>query len=138
MSISFAQQTNETINIGGINREYIQYLPVGFDATTESLPVVFVLHGLGDINSAMEKSGFNNESKQGLIKLVTKDLERNLHNIKLKYEAKSQMVYANQDEKAKALKKLTDEIDSIEQKIDNIKNRLFETELCSICYEVVL
>lgn len=89
----------------------------------------------GDINSAMEKSGFNNESKQGLIKLVTKDLERNLHNIKLKYEAKSQMVYANQDEKVKALKKLTDEIDSIEKKIDNIKNRLFETELCSICYD---
>ena len=40
----------------------------------------------GDINSAMEKSGLNNESKDSLIKLVTKDLERNLHNIKLKYE----------------------------------------------------
>ena len=89
----------------------------------------------GDINSAMEKSGFNNESKDGLIKLVTKDLERNLHNIKLKYEAKSQMVYTNQNEKQKILKKLTDEIESIETKIDNIKKRLFETELCSICYD---
>ena len=29
----------------------------------------------GDINSAMEKSGLNNESKDSLIKLVTKDLK---------------------------------------------------------------
>ncbi|MEJ6777077.1 MAG: T9SS type A sorting domain-containing protein [Crocinitomicaceae bacterium] len=54
----FAQQTNETINIGGFEREYIQYLPVGFNLATESLPVVFVLHGLGGSNSQMEPIGF--------------------------------------------------------------------------------
>lgn len=89
----------------------------------------------GDINAAMEKSGFNNQSEEGLIKLVTRDLEKNLHNAKLKYEAKSQMLYSNEEEKDKALKKLQEEIDKIENKIENIKNRLFETELCSICYD---
>ena len=54
----FAQQTNETVNIGGVEREYIQYLPVGFNIVTESLPVVFVLHGLGGNNTDMEPIGF--------------------------------------------------------------------------------
>lgn len=54
----FAQQTNETVNIEGVQREYIQYLPVSFNIATESLPVVFVLHGLGGNNSDMESIGF--------------------------------------------------------------------------------
>jgi len=57
-SISFSQQTNETVDIGGVTREYIQYLPTGFDVSTESLPVVFVLHGLGGQNSDMVNAGF--------------------------------------------------------------------------------
>ncbi|MGB0915165.1 MAG: T9SS type A sorting domain-containing protein [Crocinitomicaceae bacterium] len=57
-SFSFAQQTSHTMDIGGVTRDYIQYLPVGFDSNTESLPVVFVLHGLGDVNSNMTNAGF--------------------------------------------------------------------------------
>ena len=57
-SIIFTQETNETTEINGVTREYIQYLPVGFNPTTESLPVVFVLHGLGGNNSDMESIGF--------------------------------------------------------------------------------
>ncbi len=57
-SFSFSQQTSHTMDIGGVTRDYIQYLPVGFDANTESLPVVFVLHGLGDVNSNMTNAGF--------------------------------------------------------------------------------
>lgn len=55
----FAQQTNETISIGPENRTYVRYLPVGFDIS-ESLPVVFVLHGLGDIATNMAGVGTNN------------------------------------------------------------------------------
>lgn len=57
---SFAQQTNETIMIGAENRSYIQYLPTGFDVSTESLPVVFILHGLGDNAANMSGVGTNN------------------------------------------------------------------------------
>lgn len=55
-----AQQTNETITIGAENRTYIKYLPTGFDQNTESLPVVFILHGLGDVASNMAGVGTNN------------------------------------------------------------------------------
>lgn len=54
-----AQQTNETITIGGVTRTYIQKLPTGFDANSESLPVVFCLHGLGGNAQQMTNIGFN-------------------------------------------------------------------------------
>ena len=59
-SAIFAQQTNETIPIGAENRTYVQYLPTGFDVNTESLPVVFILHGLGDNATNMAGVGTNN------------------------------------------------------------------------------
>lgn len=58
-TISWSQQTNETIDIGGVTRDYIQYLPVGFDPVAESLPVVFCLHGVGDNAQNMSNIGFN-------------------------------------------------------------------------------
>lgn len=57
--LSFGQQTNETVDIDGTTRNYVQYLPVGFDSNTESLPVVFCLHGLGDNATNMSGIGFN-------------------------------------------------------------------------------
>ena len=56
----FAQQTNETITIGQETRSYVRYLPTGFDVGSESLPVVFILHGLGDVATNMAGVGTNN------------------------------------------------------------------------------
>lgn len=53
-----AQQSSHSITIGGITRNYIQYLPTGFQMS-ENLPVVFVLHGIGGTNSSMVGAGFN-------------------------------------------------------------------------------
>ncbi len=53
-----AQQTNESITIGGIPRTYVQYLPVGFNSATENLPLVVVLHGLGGTGTQMALAGF--------------------------------------------------------------------------------
>lgn len=55
----FAQQSNQTISVGGVTRNYIQYLPSGFNASTESLPVLFVLHGLGGTAASMTPVGTN-------------------------------------------------------------------------------
>lgn len=44
---SIGQQSYETVELNGTTREYYQYLPVNYDPGTESLPVVFLLHGLG-------------------------------------------------------------------------------------------
>lgn len=57
--LTFAQQSNNTVDINGTNRTYVQYLPTGFDAGTESLPVVFCLHGIGDVATNMANIGFN-------------------------------------------------------------------------------
>ena len=47
LSTAHAQQTiYETVNVNGVNREYIVYLPVDFDPT-ETMPVLFAFHGGG-------------------------------------------------------------------------------------------
>ncbi|MGJ8661231.1 MAG: alpha/beta hydrolase family esterase, partial [Bacteroidota bacterium] len=55
---SFGQLTTQTINIGGVTRNYYKYLPVGYQAT-ENLPVVFILHGLGSNAFQMTQAGFS-------------------------------------------------------------------------------
>lgn len=57
--VASAQQTNESITVNGVSRSYIQYLPSGFNPSTESLPVLFVLHGLGGTASSMVPAGAN-------------------------------------------------------------------------------
>ncbi|MBD3635920.1 MAG: T9SS type A sorting domain-containing protein [Crocinitomicaceae bacterium] len=47
-SSTLSQQTYETVIVNGVEREYYQYLPSTYDPQTDQLPVVFLLHGLGD------------------------------------------------------------------------------------------
>ena len=54
---SLAQLTTEEIDIDGVERTYLQYLPTGFDPSTEDLPVVFILHGLGGTAAGMTTGG---------------------------------------------------------------------------------
>ena len=56
---AFGQLSNQTVSVNGTQRTFIQYLPSGFNATTENLPVVFVLHGLGGTASQMTGAGMN-------------------------------------------------------------------------------
>lgn len=57
-----AQQSYNTIDINGVSREYYQYLPSGYDPQSESLPVVFTLHGIGGTALATSGYGFNNRA----------------------------------------------------------------------------
>jgi polyhydroxybutyrate depolymerase len=54
----FAQQTSHSITSGGESRTYIKYLPSNFNQSSESLPLVIVLHGLGDTGMGMTGTGF--------------------------------------------------------------------------------
>ncbi len=58
-NVNFAQTTSHTITIGSDVRTYYVYRPTAFNQQTESLPVIFALHGLGGNASQMMMVGFN-------------------------------------------------------------------------------
>ncbi len=57
--IGFNQQTHETIDISGTQREYYKYLPTGYDQATEQLPIIIILHGLGGDALSLTGGGIN-------------------------------------------------------------------------------
>jgi polyhydroxybutyrate depolymerase len=56
----YGQLTPKTIQVGTVNRNYLEYLPAGLDPSNESPSLVFILHGIGGTNSQMVSAGFNN------------------------------------------------------------------------------
>jgi polyhydroxybutyrate depolymerase len=57
---TYSQQTSATIDVGGVTRDYIYYEPAIYATAGETVPVLFVFHGLGDNASNMAQAGFNN------------------------------------------------------------------------------
>ncbi len=57
--IVLSQQTSKNMMVGSLNRNYLQYLPIGFNPSTESLPVIFAFHGLGSDALQTSTAGFN-------------------------------------------------------------------------------
>lgn len=55
---SFAQQSTQSWTYGGLQRQYIRYVPPSYDGDSP-LPVVFVFHGLGDNMNNMYGIGMN-------------------------------------------------------------------------------
>lgn len=59
VSLAQAQFTNETMTVGTATRNYRQYLPTGFNASSEpGLPLVIAMHGLGDNATNFSNVGF--------------------------------------------------------------------------------
>lgn len=57
-------QTTKTMMWGDVERQYLEYVPTGYDASTPA-PVLFVLHGLGDdMTNMFNASGFRNVANQ--------------------------------------------------------------------------
>ena len=91
----------------------------------------------GDINSAVNAIGCDTQDEEGLIKLVTKDLEKTLKNKKLELTAKQQMEYSSAAAKKTAIDKLTIDISQLEEKINSITERVIDTNACPICYDEI-
>ncbi|MCQ2280362.1 MAG: T9SS type A sorting domain-containing protein [Bacteroidales bacterium] len=72
-------QTTKTINHGGTDRQYLEYVPSSYNASTPA-PVLFVLHGLGDDMANMfNASGFRSIANQhGWIIVTPQALEANI------------------------------------------------------------
>ena len=58
-SFAFTQQNNATIDVNGVSRDFIYYEPPIYSTAGESVPVLFVFHGLGDNAANMAQAGFN-------------------------------------------------------------------------------
>ena len=91
----------------------------------------------GDINSAVVAIGCDSQDEEGLIKLVTKDLEKNLKNKQIEFDAKLQMTYSSVTAKQTALDKLKVDIKQLEEKISSIKERVLDTNACPICCDEI-
>lgn len=78
--IVFAQTTTHTITIGSDVRTYYVYRPTGFNQQTESLPVIFALHGLGGNASQMMLTGFNQIADTARIIMVYPEGKLNAYN----------------------------------------------------------
>jgi hypothetical protein len=92
----------------------------------------------GNVSGAIEKlscSKVNNENN--LVKLVTEDLERELHNTRIELEMKRQLHYQNEETKKQAINKLVEKEAIITTKITHIKAKLIEKANCPICYDTI-
>lgn len=78
--LNFAQISMHTITIDSDNRTYYVYIPTGFNQQTESLPVIFVLHGLGSNASQMMLCGFNQIADTARIIIVYPEGKPNAFN----------------------------------------------------------
>ena len=91
----------------------------------------------GDIEGAIEKLNCKKVSEKFLIEAVTKDIEEKIHNKKIELEMKSKMTYSSESAKKESLDKIKKKINEFEQKIDGIKNKLNDNNICSICYDSI-
>ena len=91
----------------------------------------------GDINGAIEHSGYEKEDEENLVKLLTNDIQNKLNNKNIELQAKEQMTYSSIGSKEKALEKIKNEISKLEEKISCIKKRVLQTEACPICFDPI-
>lgn len=108
--IGFTQTTMHTITIGSDVRTYYVYRPTGFNQQTESLPVIFALHGLGGNASQMMFTGFNQIADTARIIMVYPEGKLNAYN---------QQAWAN----GTALQSNTDDVQLINVLIDTLYYR---------------
>jgi hypothetical protein len=89
----------------------------------------------GDIQGAVESLDCDKVSETGLINAVTKDLSDRLENKQIEFEMKSKMNWSSETVKKDALEKIQFKIKEINQKIQNIKEKLDDSSHCNICFD---
>lgn len=99
---------------------------------------VLQLLNAGNVSGAIERLNCSKvDSDENLIKLVTQDLEYELHNTKLELDMKRQLHYQNIETKQQAISKLEEKIASITSKITYIRDKLVEKAKCPVCCDQV-
>lgn len=95
-----------------------------------------LLHA-GDIQGALQHLGVKPEEPMSLVAAVSEHRRKELDRLKKTYEFKASLEYATPQAKEHALKTLKDRIQSLEEQIHQLKQRIenYKTEICPICFD---
>jgi hypothetical protein len=98
---------------------------------------VFRLVASGNIEDAISKINSTKTTHQNLIFTITENATQELHNLKIEFEMKEKMVFSTEESQRVALQKISDKIESQENKIKIIKERVEESmeNSCIICFD---
>ena len=98
---------------------------------------VINLINAGEIAGAISKFQCQKTTNENLTSVVTKDLEQELHNKQIEFEMKSKMTFSTSAAKEQSLERINLAIHKFKSKIETLKNRLKENNICPICYDDV-
>ena len=88
-----------------------------------------------DVSTAIERMGIESKTEQSIIQLCLKNLEDEIKNNENTYQFKStQYVYSNPAVREHDLELLEQKSESLRHRMECIKSRIQDSDLCSICY----
>ena len=88
-----------------------------------------------DIAGAIKELGGKNETEEDIIELVSREMNRELHNKNIEKDYINNLDISN-EEKAIKLKRINTEIQNCQEKINDLKERI-TSRTCSICMELI-
>ena len=88
-----------------------------------------------DIAGAIKELGGKNETEEDIIELVSREMNRELHNKNIEKDYINNLDISNED-KAIKLKRINTEIQNCQEKINDLKERI-TSRTCSICMELI-
>ena len=88
-----------------------------------------------DMNGILQEFGIETSSKKNILSLVTSNLEKDLKNAKLEKEYKEKYSFSSENTRKEAMKNINNKILSIQIKIDDLKERIFGSNIDPISHE---
>lgn len=87
----------------------------------------------GDLEGIYEKYDMKMSSETNVVKLICSDYLEKLENLEIDYEMTLRKKYKKEEDKKKALERISGEIAIMKNKIRSIEDRVVSTDSCGIC-----
>jgi hypothetical protein len=101
-------------------------------------PTILEKINANDISGAVKELGGKNETEEGIVKLICSDLNKDISN-KIKEKEYVSSLDIPEESKTQKLKNIDTEINILNEKLHNLKERITEIEnkTCAICIDTV-
>lgn len=130
----------ESIHLPNIENFYVQCRTPNTISVLNGLVDKNIIDCLnaGDISSAMQFVNINNrKTEDNIITLLIEKYTKQIHNIKVRIEYTKHYEYDSEAEKQAELDRLIKKDEELNNKIISIRNRIHESNLCTICYDII-